>query len=429
MKLINLLADPQVTILNEFLDAVEQGQDIAVALEGLGADLTVQGQPCAEAVIEVDEADPSHYRVVRMRRADGSAASVPEARLQGGIIGRMIRSPVPKAVHEAELGGDAILGPHFGEYQSVLALPLFIDQAARWWLLLFHREPQAFGPSHLRELLPRTRLLSAMVANLRMAQQLVAANLSAQGEIAQVAEVQAALLPLELPTIPGLRVAATYQSLSPAGGDLYDLVPLGRRPGHPMQADDPRWAVLIGDVSGHGPAAAVVMAILHTLLHAYPTNPVSPGEVAAYMNRHLCSKRVGTTFATAFLSFFDPTTRRFSYMRAGHPPPLLLRRGRLLVEKLEAVGDIPLGIDPDAGYEVAQVQVESGDILLLYTDGIVEARSPAGEMFDSARLESALLTLSDDPNTTIRRVYEALLTHMGHGSAADDQTLLALHVE
>src|SRR5262249_36575182 len=145
--------------------------------------------------------------------------------------------------------------------------------------------------------------------------------------------------PQELPEIPGLKAAASYRTLGDAGGDLYDFVPLGQRVG--SDGTDHRWAVLIGDVSGHGASAAVVMAMLHSILHAFPHRPVGPAEVLTYANKHLCAKRIGNVFATCILCFYDPDTRALTYARAGHPPAILAAGNGSDSRRLEEAGDLP----------------------------------------------------------------------------------------
>ena len=175
--------------------------------------------------------------------------SRPPKGLIGGIIGDLIRSPQPKIVTHLDLTCDPVLPAEMAVYRTAMAVPIFADQNARDWILLFHRDNDAFSVRDLRELILRTNLVSAIAGNMEMAQQLFQANLKVQGEINQIAEIQQALLPDEIPQVPGLRIAANYQPMGEAGGDLYDIVPLAE---HGL--DDPRWAMLIGDVSGHGAA-------------------------------------------------------------------------------------------------------------------------------------------------------------------------------
>ena len=129
--------------------------------------------------------------------------------------------------------------------------------------------------------------------------------------------------------------------------------------------NEERWAFLIGDVSGHGPAAAVVMAMFHAIIHSYPIDPTGPGDVLRHVNRHLFAKSIENSFVTAFLGFYEPRTRELIYARAGHNPPLLKEfphRGQ--ARQLDAVGEIPLGIMEDVKYSESSIVLHPGQTLI-----------------------------------------------------------------
>ena len=203
----------------------------------------------------------------------------------------------------------------------------------------------------------------------------------------RVGELQRALLPASLPRIAGLEIAASYEPLGRAGGDLYDLFPLDERQDDrgDVCTTPSRWCIFIGDVEGHGLAAALVMAIVQAVLHAHPAGIATPASLLMYANRQLCSQRIGG-LVTAFLGIYEPASRRLTYARAGHPPPLLRRAADGSIGALDAVGSYPLGIDESETFQEAAVQLERGDTLLLYTDGITEAQGTAEDLFGVDRL-------------------------------------------
>ena len=146
-----------------------------------------------------------------------------------------------------------------------------------------------------------------------------------------------------------------------------------------------------------------------------------------YGNRQLCSSRIGG-LVTAFLGIYEPASRRLTYARAGHPPPLLRCAADGAVLALDDVGSYPLGIDESETFQEASVQLERGDILLLYTDGITEAQGTAEDLFGIDRLTRAFRDGSDRPAELIDRLHDAVRAHE-HGTAAgDDQTLVAARV-
>ena len=195
-------------------------------------------------------------------------------------------------------------------------------------------------------------------------------------------ELQRALLPASVPQIAGLEIATSYEPTGRAGGDSYDVFPLDHDRADATAAPA-RWCMLIGDASGHGLAAAVVMAIVQAVLHAYPAGAAGPATLLMHANRQLCDKHLGGFF-TAFLGVYEPASRRLTYANAGHPPPLLKRASDGSIRALDAVGSYPLGIDDAEKFEEAAVTLERGDSVLLYTDGITEVRDAHGELFEGA---------------------------------------------
>src|SRR5207247_7805191 len=175
----------------------------------------------------------------------------------------------------------------------------------------------------------------------------------------QVGRMQRHLLPARLPLIDGLELGASYFTCSRAGGDYYVVLPL----------PEEQWGLFMADVSGHGTPAAVVMAMMHTLLHAFPGPPMPPAHVLAHINRHLLAVAPEGMFATAFYGIYDPHYRRLRYAAAGHPPPCLRRKSGL-VEVLEGTSGLPLGVTEEEGWTEHEATLVPGETLLLYTDGI-----------------------------------------------------------
>jgi sigma-B regulation protein RsbU (phosphoserine phosphatase) len=181
--------------------------------------------------------------------------------------------------------------------------------------------------------------------------------------------------------------------------------------------------MLIGDASGHGLAAAVVMAIVQAVLHAHPAGAAGPATLLMHANRQLCDKQIGGFF-TAFLGVYEPASRRLTYANAGHPPPLLKRVADGSVRALDGALSYPLGIDDSEKFEEAAVTLEAGDNVLLYTDGITEARDAKGDLFAQERLNRAFGNAGGGPAEVIDRVRVAVHAHQHGQPAPDDQTLV-----
>ncbi|HEV8378649.1 MAG TPA: SpoIIE family protein phosphatase, partial [Tepidisphaeraceae bacterium] len=356
----------RVSQLVELISSLGHSGDPHEGLEGLASGVLRSGR-AAYAEIITSATNPRHYTIERLRTDDGQdmlrGVAQVEAARESSFFASLIKSPQPRLLPQIDLAGDPVLPAEMQVYRSALAVPIFSDQSVGRWVVLLGREPGQFGVAELEELIVRTSLVSAMSANLQTARQLFDANLKVQREISEIADIQRALLPDQVPNIPGLRIAASYESMTDAGGDMYDFVPLGKRPGYLQRDDDLRWAILIGDVSGHGIAAAVVMAMLHSILHAFPQSPTGPAELLTHVNNHLCAKRIGRSFATVFLAFYDPPTRRLTYARAGQTPPLFMSPNQERPQYLDTVGDLPLGVFPESTFAESTIELRSGDTI------------------------------------------------------------------
>jgi sigma-B regulation protein RsbU (phosphoserine phosphatase) len=182
--------------------------------------------------------------------------------------------------------------------------------------------------------------------------------------------------------------------------------------------------LFVADVSGHGTPAAVVMAMMHTLIHAFP-GPVMPAaHVLSHINRHLLAVAPEGMFATAFYGIYDPYYRRLRYAGAGHPSPSLRRRSGAVVS-LEGMSGLPLGVMEEESWNEQEVTLLPGESLLLYTDGILEGTNSAGEAFGRGRLDDALRL----GPVRARPLVEHLERHYRHFCNGlpdmDDRTLLA----
>jgi sigma-B regulation protein RsbU (phosphoserine phosphatase) len=188
-------------------------------------------------------------------------------------------------------------------------------------------------------------------------------------ELQEAREIQASLLPRTLPELPGYEVAATTQPLHFVGGDYYSVVRTSER----------HVALCIADVSGKGMAAALLMSNLQAALKPLMWQRLAPREVCQRLNRVLCDLAPIGKFVSLFFSVLDTAEGRLTYCNAGHNPPLLIRQdGRS--KELDAAGAV-LGQFPQWTYEQSEIQVGSGDKVLLFTDGLVEASNANDEWF------------------------------------------------
>ncbi|MFL6234653.1 MAG: PP2C family protein-serine/threonine phosphatase, partial [Thermoanaerobaculia bacterium] len=232
---------------------------------------------------------------------------------------------------------------------------------------------------------------------------------SIRQELETARRIQRSILPEEAPRIAGLDLAARYISATEVAGDFYDFLPgEGRRTG-----------VLIADVSGHGVPAALVASMLKVAAAAEIPHAASPGRVLSEMNQIFHGK-LRNQFITAFYVFFDLEAGRLTWSGAGHPPALLWRGSEGKVEELAPGGPV-MGRLRRAVYGEESLPLEPGDRLLLFTDGIPEALSPAGEPFGDERLQALLAAQSGG---TPEQIAEALLARVaewtGRSASFDD---------
>ena len=346
-----------------------------------------------------------------------------------GDPGAILRRREPQLLLDVDWARDPFFRDTLSEYTSVMAIPVIGDRLPVTWAIGLKRPPKQFTVSDLEETVERAAMVGALLENQILAGELARAHEQIDRDARQVGELQRALLPACLPRIAGLEIAASYEPLGRAGGDLYDFFPLDERQDNRLDTPTApsRWCVFIGDIEGHGLAAAMVMAIVQAVLHVHPAGIATPAGLLMYGNRQLCSSRIGG-LVTAFLGIYEPASRRLTYARAGHPPPLLRCAADGAVLALDDVGSYPLGIDESETFQEASVQLERGDILLLYTDGITEAQGTAEDLFGIDRLTRAFRDGSDRPAELIDRLRDAVRAHE-HGTAAgDDQTLVAARV-
>jgi sigma-B regulation protein RsbU (phosphoserine phosphatase) len=296
---------------------------------------------------------------------------------------------------------------------STMTVPRMIDWKLRWLRDLFYTRSQ-----HLAEIR-------------KLRKRLMKANRLIRRDLEQVAEVQRKLLPPENHNIPGITLAASYTPFVSAGGDYYDIVPLLPSTEKAGQlAFYPPWGSIIADVSGHGPAAAVEVAMLDAILRTYPNLSGGPADVLNYANRHFFSRQIRGSFITAFVANYEPQTSQLTYTNAGHNPPLLKRTDGLRVtEFLDASDGIPLGVDPAHTWVNVETPMVTGDILVLYTDGVTEARDSKGEHFGPERLKVLIETCDPEPQTILATLKQALVQHRQGTVPEDDQTIVIIQIK
>jgi serine phosphatase RsbU (regulator of sigma subunit)/FixJ family two-component response regulator len=260
------------------------------------------------------------------------------------------------------------------------------------------------------------RVFQQMVREMRAREQRAKEEEALKRELRLASEIQVSMLPAVLPRPAGLDIGARSIPAKAVGGDFFDVFALGAG----------RLGFAIGDVAGKGIPAALFTALTCALLRVEAMRTASPERVLWSVNRHLLERNSRGLFVTLLYGVLDEATRRVTYVRAGHEFPLLYDREGALVAIPEG-RSLPLGLFSELTLEKRAVTLRSGDMLLLYTDGVTDARDERGELFGLERLERCLsFAIEERAQATCDRLVQTLRAYQGQAPQADDITLMVL---
>ena len=240
-----------------------------------------------------------------------------------------------------------------------------------------------------------------------------------EDELEVVSLVQRRLLPKKLPEIASLKLAVHYETSLYAGGDYYDIAKVA----------DNQWGFLVADAEGHSAPAAVMMAMTCALFRSYPEPPAEPGDLLFFLNQHLC-KVADPSFVTALYVVYDAERHRLKIARAGHPPPMIYRSAEKKAVEYNCGGVFPMGVDPYEQVPVTEAELQPGDRILMYTDGITERFSKDGNTYGEERLLRQLESDGDpQPEELLTAIMKDVNDFAAGRAASDDQALLLAIVE
>jgi hypothetical protein len=289
-----------------------------------------------------------------------------------------------------------------------IAAPLVVRDAAVIWPIRRNLFINCSGALAL--------LATVVIAGLGFRSYARGRRLELQVEIAR--QVQSELLPSRTEAGEPVRLATVYRPAEQVSGDFYDV----------FRAGDARIAIVMGDVSGKGVPAALVMGVIHGAVRssAWSESTSAHERESGRLNLLLCEKASLSRYASMFWCYYEPLTRRLHYVNAGHHPPLLVReRGQgIEIARLDTGGPV-LGLLPAARYEQARCDVRPGDVLVLYSDGLIEATGPAGEEYGESRLRELLATADAGSPDDIRdAILASASAFLDAAPPRDDLTLV-----
>lgn len=374
----------------------------------------------------VFEAVPADRCLLMMRDSEHEEMRVAVARLRDrvGEVGeiRVSRNVMDEVVMRGNsvLTSDAQHDPRFASgtmvlqgVRSVLAVPLGV--ADKVFGIIYADSPIAegrFTEDHLKVLTTLASVAAIRVENAR----LIEARLQQERlerELQLASEIQQRFQPAAPPQIAGYELQGISFPCYEIGGDYYDFI----------RRADGRLVIALGDVSGKGTAAALLMSSLHAAIHAQTGSHDTLVDTVSAVNRYLAENIPPNRFVTLFFAELDPDSGALSFLNAGHNPPLIVHAAGT-VEQLSS-GGLPLGIKGDAEYREGRTHLQHGDVLVIYSDGVTEAASPSGEEFGPTRLYEVVSRNVDASAAGIRDRIESALTKFSQGTpAADDITLV-----
>lgn len=242
----------------------------------------------------------------------------------------------------------------------------------------------------------------------------VADRLSLKNDLEVAREIQLAMLPQRTHAVEGLEAAGRTRPANTVGGDCYDI----------LRLPDGRLLLMLGDVSGKGSPAALLMALAIAMLRTLAPENLPLVGLVERLNRLVYEQTPGSRFITMFVAAIDPATWTLTYINAGQTPPLLRRR----TGGIEALttGGMALGMFDRATYAAAELTLDPGDLLVAYSDGVTEAEDPAGAPFDESGLRRVIEAHHRDaPDDLGAAIVAAVVAHAASGRLADDLTVLA----
>jgi serine phosphatase RsbU (regulator of sigma subunit) len=401
-------------------------------LKGLSLDDTLQ--QVLDCVFEVFSADRGYVMLFEAPEEDPKGAPelvckamkmrtpVATNDLTNVEISRAISERVLKQ-GASVLTSDAQHDPRFqdrrsialGGLRSVMAVPLTVDERISGMLYVDN-------PFHTNRFIERDLQLLTLIASVAAIRIENVRLLEVQqeqkrlaNELTLASEIQFRLHPETPPAIPSYDILGVSFPCYEVGGDYYDFI----------EKPDGRWVIALGDVSGKGTGAAILMSSIHAAVRAHTRTRLSASEIVSEINQYIYDNTPANRYVTLFYSELDQRSHQLTYINGGHNAPLLVRASGE-VTPLD-IGGFPVGITPFGDYREGWVEIEPGDVLVIYSDGVTESLNEEGEEFGEARLIEIAQKNRGRTAAGLRdRIDEALTKFVGKASAVDDLTLVIM---
>jgi phosphoserine phosphatase RsbU/P len=324
---------------------------------------------------------------------------------------------------------------YLGPDMQIFGTAILVKHTERGWLYVLSRDPE-YSWTDTRQKLVRLVADQTAVAieNDELAVELRKKERLDQ-ELEIGAEIQRRLLPRQCPKIPGASLAARCKPANRVGGDYYDFIPTGNplvRGNSKNPPENGRWGLVIGDVMGKGVPAGLLMTMLRGMLRGEVLHGNSPSVILQNLNRVMYADLENShRFVTLFYSEYNPTNRVLSYSNAAHNPPLWWHAATKTITRLDTLGML-IGLDANSQYEDAQAQLEPGDTVIYYTDGLTDAAAASGDRFDEENFVAAFSAACrhcSSPEEIVDYLFDQVLQFIGtEKQNTDDMTLVVLKI-
>jgi phosphoserine phosphatase RsbU/P len=380
------------------------------------ASLVFEAVPAERCVIMLRDDDDNAAMNIRVARIRGKDETIEEVRISRTVMDEVLKNG------KSVLTADAQHDPRFASQtmalsgiRSVLAVPLSVDERNIFGLIYADSPTYeaTFSEEHLNILTTLASVASIRVENATLLEERLERE-RMERELELATEIQQRFQPAGPPELVGYEFQGISFSCYEIGGDYYDFI---ERP-------DGKMLIALGDVSGKGTAAALLMSSLHAAIHAQVSAGSSLEQAVSSVNRYLADNTPSNRFVTLFAAELDPRTGNLQYINAGHNPPLV---GRIdgSIEQLSS-GGFPLGILPTAEFEVGEMHLAEGEVLVIYSDGVSEANNIQGEEFGLDRLSHVIRTNLRSSASGLRDKVESALSAFTQTAPANDDITLVI---
>src|SRR2546421_368673 len=303
------------------------------------------------------------------------------------------------------------------ETRSELAVPLIYKDKVIGVLDLEHTRRGFFTDDHKRTVTTLAAQVAIAIENARLYEQIERQEKRLERDLELARELQFRLLPQSLPKLPHLQLAAKFAPARAIGGDLYDFVSYSLS----------RTALVIGDVSGKGAPAAIYAALVSGILRSHAPMEPGPAEMQRAVNFSLGERRIEGQFVSMIYAVWDDEQQTLQVANSGLPRPLYWHDDK--IEIIEATG-LPLGLFDDADYDEFTFNAKPGDKFVFFSDGILDARNEAGDLFGRSRVEQ-IVANSDGVSAEglVNSLFDAVAEHAAGVETFDDQTVVVIKVK